>query len=263
MVLALPCFVLNEVKIQSIIQLPFVSSIYFSPKFVVCNFPRRSRHFRQSTVQPSASVDHRSDGEQRKSRAEPFLIQETLCLGHRRKQRHRAGNSAEALDAWLHGVLGFQVPRERQSREEEARRGQCHVIEGNCYSSCALPRGDAKGDIEVVVVDLDDQKSIDAAVASVKARTGYLDVLINNAALVSYDFDVKTVKQSMATNYQGTVAVTESFLPLVVAGGRIIFVSSAIGKTYLVPLATQKRLLSSELTPEGLSTVICRAWSRL
>lgn len=110
-------------------------------------------------------------------------------------------------------------------------------------------------DITVVQIDLDDKSSIADAAVEVQKALGAgegLDVLINNAAFVNYDFSVDVVKQSIQTNYRGTVAVTEAFAPMVINGGRIIFVSSAVGKTYLVDDAMAAQLLAEDLTAETL-----------
>lgn len=99
---------------------------------------------------------------------------------------------------------------------------------------------------------------IRSAVATTNSDNGCLDVLIHNAAYITYDHvSPETVGTSMEVNYGGTVRVNQALMPLVKRpGGRVIFVSSAVGKTYLVPPETQAQLLSESLTEKQLSTIV-------
>lgn len=104
--------------------------------------------------------------------------------------------------------------------------------------------------LNVVQLDLDDPQSIKSAHDDVvrilgETNNGQLDVL-------TYSFSVDEVKESMQTNFKGTMSVTNAMLPLMKKGGRIIFVSSAVGKTYLVLENLSKRLLCPTLTEQGL-----------
>ncbi|TIA11072.1 NAD(P)-binding protein [Aureobasidium pullulans] len=57
-----------------------------------------------------------------------------------------------------------------------------------------------------------------------------IDVLINNAGIAMEGFDSNVVKQTLATNYYGTLEATQSILPLIRDGGRLVNVSSMAGK---------------------------------
>ncbi|UPG84317.1 SDR family oxidoreductase [Luteibacter aegosomatis] len=95
--------------------------------------------------------------------------------------------------------------------------------------------------VRVVRIDLDDPSSIAAAAADVAAQEGRLDVLVNNAAIVdpadgpAGTADLAAVRRIFDTNFFGSVAVTQAFLPLLEksSAGRIINVSSGLGSIAL------------------------------
>jgi len=93
--------------------------------------------------------------------------------------------------------------------------------------------------IEELEIDLNDDESVSAAAEVVKNKYGYLDILINNAAVAGYppkegESLREIYKSVFDTNVTGTAVVTEAFLPLIKAskasapGRRIVFVSSEL-----------------------------------
>lgn len=77
-----------------------------------------------------------------------------------------------------------------------------------------------------------DQKSIEAAVASIRNEFGHLDVLINNAGIISHQkATIDQLRETFETNAFGPAIVTEKFLPLLEKsnGARLIYVSSGLG----------------------------------
>ncbi|URL59731.1 SDR family oxidoreductase [Luteibacter flocculans] len=96
-------------------------------------------------------------------------------------------------------------------------------------------------DARIVAIDLDDPASVAAAVADVERHEGRLDVLVNNAAVVdpadgpAGTADPAAVRRIFDTNFFGSIAVTQGFLPLLrkSAAGRIINVSSGLGSIAL------------------------------
>jgi len=100
----------------------------------------------------------------------------------------------------------------------------------------------AAGDVLFLELDLANQASLDAAAAYLQREEGHLDILVNNAGInVAGDgspskADVRSVEQVLHTNFLGTLAVTQTFLPLVkqAAAGRIVNVSSPLGSLTIV-----------------------------
>ncbi|KAH0432239.1 short chain dehydrogenase family [Colletotrichum camelliae] len=90
--------------------------------------------------------------------------------------------------------------------------------------------------VEPLVLDLTSDTSIEAAVAHVSTKYGFLDVLINNAGIGGDSpmgpWARKEWHKVFDTNVFGTFAVTDGFLPLVAKSDktkRIVFVSSELG----------------------------------
>jgi NAD(P)-dependent dehydrogenase (short-subunit alcohol dehydrogenase family) len=123
----------------------------------------------------------------------------------------------------------------------------------------------AGGCITVIRVDLDDPESMEETMQQIRAAlrksggndsTG-LDVMIHNAAYITYSFSVAEVQQSIRTNYRGIVALTKALFQADLlkkndSSWRMIFVSSAIAKTYLVQSSMAHRLLSPDLAESEL-----------
>lgn len=92
-------------------------------------------------------------------------------------------------------------------------------------------------DARFVAIDLDAPETIAAAAAYVEKEFGRLDILVNNAAIISHQdgppsvADADEADRVMRTNYVGTLRVTQAFLPLVKksTAGRIVNVSSGLG----------------------------------
>ena len=92
--------------------------------------------------------------------------------------------------------------------------------------------------VEALPLDVTDQASIDAAVASVEASHGRLDVLINNAAVLLDHYQgaaqttTETLMSTFATNVAGAHAMISAFAPLLRKSdeARVINVSSGAGQ---------------------------------
>jgi len=101
---------------------------------------------------------------------------------------------------------------------------------------------------KAIQLDITDTDSIIAAVTKIKAESGYLTLLVNNAAISHAGEAGRTMEEILGsqmpgiasipelrtvwdTNVFGTLAVTQAFLPLLknAATARIVTVSSALG----------------------------------
>ncbi len=91
---------------------------------------------------------------------------------------------------------------------------------------------DVGGAIEILKLDLSDPASIDACAEDVARRTGQLDIVINNAAIMACPLarDARGYESQFATNHLGHFQLTARLWPLLKAAGQARLVSvSSIG----------------------------------
>jgi len=116
---------------------------------------------------------------------------------------------------------------------------------------------------DLVLLDLNDVRSIQNAAAEVASRHGGIDVLINNASMAYKHADqtpwVQKTRTSVMTNFFGTLAVCQAFLPLMREGGRVVTVASMAGHLSILPDARIRHEFASAdrtLTIERLSQLM-------
>ncbi|MBW3129962.1 SDR family NAD(P)-dependent oxidoreductase [Hymenobacter profundi] len=134
--------------------------------------------------------------------------------------------------------IGFEIVRGLLQAGCQVYLGAREATKGE-QAAAALA---AEGDVRFLEVDLANQATLDAAAARLQRETGHLDILVNNAGInVPGDgspgtADVRSVAQVLQTNFLDTLAVTQTFLPLVkqAAAGRIVNVSSPLGSLTIV-----------------------------
>ncbi|THV12520.1 SDR family oxidoreductase [Rhizobium rhizophilum] len=125
--------------------------------------------------------------------------------------------SRQLAKAGLQVVLGA---RDREKGEDAARSLRWEGLEA-----------------DALCIDLDDLANIPEAAAIFEQKFGCLDILVNNAGIASQEdgppetASVEAVRQTFQTNFFGTLAVTQAFLPLLKKSksGRIVNVSSELG----------------------------------
>ncbi|MCH7548310.1 MAG: SDR family oxidoreductase [Candidatus Krumholzibacteriota bacterium] len=132
--------------------------------------------------------------------------------------------------------------------------------------------GEGDRSLEVVELDVTDDASVAAAAKIVQEKSGGIDVLVNNAGIVSMGineaFNVEDYKRIFDVNVYGPLRVTNAFLPKMREKGHglIITISSIMGRIIIPfagPYTASKWALEGlfetwryELAPLGIDNVI-------
>lgn len=136
-------------------------------------------------------------------------------------------------------------------------------------------------DVEVMPLDVSDPASIAAATASIQARHGRLDGLVNNAGILldrtgdALAIEPDLLQRTLETNALGPLRLIQALAPMMSKGGRIVNVSSGggqlsapstwapaycISKTALNAVTVQ---LAEALRPRGIAVnAVCPGWVR-
>jgi NAD(P)-dependent dehydrogenase (short-subunit alcohol dehydrogenase family) len=106
---------------------------------------------------------------------------------------------------------------------EIARRG--HTVVATMRNPADFAAfGDAEGTFDLERMDVDDPASVTAALGSVEARHGRIDVLVNNAGFGVWgaveDLSVEALQKQFETNTFGTLRTCQAVLPGMRARGR-------------------------------------------
>jgi NAD(P)-dependent dehydrogenase (short-subunit alcohol dehydrogenase family) len=90
--------------------------------------------------------------------------------------------------------------------------------------------------VEAVQIDVTSPDSIASVVKVLSIGGRHLDILVNNAGILleadGAHFDIENVYRTMSVNFEGVVAVTEAFLPMLASapgGGQVLSTSSGCG----------------------------------
>jgi len=143
------------------------------------------------------------------------------------------------------------------------RMAQMLVGEGDPVIGTVRRRADQiaeleAGGIAALLMDVNDQAQVDAAVEAARERMGGVDVLVNNAgyglggAVEALSLD--EIRAVMETNFFGAVRVTRAFLPILREhGGSIVNISSMAGQ---IGFAGMGAYSASKFALEGLSEAL-------
>jgi len=121
----------------------------------------------------------------------------------------------------------------------------------------ALKKLKSNDNVSVIHLDINDEKSIKSAAESVKKQYGGLDILINNAGMAwkGSAFNEEVATTTLGTNYFGTLKVCQEFFPLLRENGRVVNVSSSVGKSTFGKMSSSLRdqFLADDLTLDTLN----------
>lgn len=113
--------------------------------------------------------------------------------------------------------------------------------------------------IETLHLDVTHPASIDAAVATLLARAGRVDVVVNNAGINAFgpiaELPLDELRAVLETNVIGLVAVTQAVFPAMAArrSGRVVNVGSVVG---LLPTPFAAGYCASKAAVHSLSEVL-------
>jgi NAD(P)-dependent dehydrogenase (short-subunit alcohol dehydrogenase family) len=128
--------------------------------------------------------------------------------------------------------LGLEVARQL------AGRGYRVIVSARTLEKAQSGARQIPGNVHAVAIDVTKQESISVAHAEALERFGRVDVLVNNAAVLLnettplMDVPVSDFRDTLETNLIGAVAVSQEFVPGMVARrfGRVVNVSSRAGQ---------------------------------
>jgi NAD(P)-dependent dehydrogenase (short-subunit alcohol dehydrogenase family) len=124
-------------------------------------------------------------------------------------------------------------------------------------------------------MDVTSEQSVTRAIDTLRADMAQLDVLVNNAGVGGGErvagSDVERWRRTIDTNLTGTYLVTRGALPLMRQGGRVINLSSVLGRFgvagYTAYCASKHavigftRALALELAPQQITVnALCPGW---
>lgn len=145
--------------------------------------------------------------------------------------------------------IGLEIARQLLAKGFYIYLGSRNAENGQ--KAVELLQREGLSQVEAIQLEVTDEASVKAAKAIIAAKTGVLDVLINNAGISGVKLDedgnyipqtwtareasIDTFKEVYATNVYGVVRVTQAFLDLLEKAPepRIVMVSSTVGSLSL------------------------------
>ncbi|EPE33946.1 NAD(P)-binding Rossmann-fold containing protein [Glarea lozoyensis ATCC 20868] len=120
-----------------------------------------------------------------------------------------------------------------------------------------LSRDGGDSEIKFRELDISSEESIKKFGEFVeKEHSDGIDVVVNNAGIALDGFNLDVVKQTLHTNYHGTLLVSQTLLPLIRPGGRLVNIASMAGHLSKYSKDIQKSFLSAADTSIDACTAL-------
>ena len=113
--------------------------------------------------------------------------------------------------------------------------------------------------LQVVQLDVNDNRSVKEAIGKIESEQGSIDVLVNNAGYVLLgpieQLSIEEFKEQFETNFFGVIRIIKEVLPIMrrQRGGTIVNISSSAGR---IGLPLNSPYVGSKFALEGLSESI-------
>jgi len=114
------------------------------------------------------------------------------------------------------------------------------------------------GSVEYHQLDITDEKSVDGLADYLKTKYHGFDILVNNAGIAFKGdaFDENVARTTIGTNYFGTKRACLKLIPLIRDGGRVVNVSSSVGRPSLLSSHLKQQFTKKDLTMDELDSLM-------
>jgi len=114
--------------------------------------------------------------------------------------------------------IGFETARQLAKQGYFIYLGSRNITNGT--EAADTLKAEGLTNVEAIAIDVCDKASIEAAKKTIEAKSGSLDVLVNNAGILgsqpqnASDMDTDEIRKVFDTNFFGTIDVTQAFISL-------------------------------------------------
>ena len=135
----------------------------------------------------------------------------------------------------------------------------CYQRESDAVSSLAEELSALDGDSYMAQADVADEQAVDRLVSEVRDRYGTIEILVNNAGVVSHatieDLDLAEWRRIIDTNLTALYLVTKGVVQAMPPGGSVIIVGSAVATRGMVG---RTHYASSKAGAIGFMRALCK-----